>query len=109
MSRFTVRGLRRADCFPGWVTIRWSRLPTSVGEAHWDPAIPSRLAALRFAPHRSAVQNDISDKDRREMERVMHEEVLETDKYAEIAFESTAAAANSSGRWKSTATCRCTE
>jgi len=38
-----------------------------------------------------AVQNDVSDKDRREIERVMKEEVLETAKFPEIAFEATQA------------------
>jgi polyisoprenoid-binding protein YceI len=32
------------------------------------------------------VQNDISDKDRREVERLMNEQVLETDKYPEIVY-----------------------
>ena len=45
-----------------------------------------------------AVQNEISDKDRREMQRVMREEVLEADKYPEIVFESTAVATNAGGR-----------
>jgi len=34
-----------------------------------------------------AVQDDISDKDRREMERLMNQEVLETSKFAEILYE----------------------
>jgi polyisoprenoid-binding protein YceI len=33
------------------------------------------------------VQNDISDKDRREIERLMNEQVLETAKYPEIVFD----------------------
>ncbi len=33
------------------------------------------------------VQDDISDKDRREMERVMNEELLETGRYPEIVYE----------------------
>jgi polyisoprenoid-binding protein YceI len=36
-----------------------------------------------------SVQNDISDKDLREIERLMNQEVLETAKYPEIAYEST--------------------
>jgi polyisoprenoid-binding protein YceI len=34
-----------------------------------------------------SVQDDISDKDRREMERLMNEQVLETDKFPQICFE----------------------
>jgi polyisoprenoid-binding protein YceI len=36
-----------------------------------------------------SVQNDISDKDLREIERLMNQEVLETAKFPEIAYEST--------------------
>jgi polyisoprenoid-binding protein YceI len=35
-----------------------------------------------------AVQNDVSDKDRREMERTMHEQVLDVAGHAEVRFES---------------------
>ncbi len=34
-----------------------------------------------------SVQNDIGDKDRREMERLMNEQVLETAKYPEIVYD----------------------
>jgi polyisoprenoid-binding protein YceI len=33
------------------------------------------------------VKDNVSDKDRREMERVMHEEILETSSYPEIVYE----------------------
>jgi polyisoprenoid-binding protein YceI len=36
-----------------------------------------------------SVQNDISDKDLREMERLMNQEVLETAKFPEIVYEAT--------------------
>ncbi len=35
-----------------------------------------------------SVQDDISDKDRREIERLMNEQVLESTKYPEIIYES---------------------
>ena len=38
------------------------------------------------------VQNNASEKDRREMKRVMDEEVLETAQYPEITFETTSVA-----------------
>jgi polyisoprenoid-binding protein YceI len=46
-------------------------------------------AALKAAIKGDAllVDNDISDKDRREMQRAMQEEVLEITKYPEIAYE----------------------
>ena len=37
---------------------------------------------------------DVNDKDREEMERAMREEVLETARYPEIRFESSAVQAN---------------
>ena len=36
-----------------------------------------------------SVQNDISDKDLREIERLMNQEVLETEKFPEIVYEAT--------------------
>jgi len=94
MSRFTVRG------FAGGLLSGLGHNPVVAvrdfaGDAHWDPAGPQRASLrLRIRATALAVRNDINDKDRREMERVMREEVLETDKYPEIAFESTSASAN---------------
>lgn len=45
-----------------------------------------------------SVQNDISDKDRREMERVMRGDVLEVSRYPEIIFEGAAVSASANGR-----------
>ena len=42
---------------------------------------------LRIATASLSVQNDMSDKDRREIERTMREEVLEVDRYPEIVFD----------------------
>jgi len=39
-----------------------------------------------------AVEDDISDKDRREIERLMHQEVLETSKFPEIRYDADAIA-----------------
>ena len=59
------------------------------GEVRWDSDAPQQASLrLRIAAASLAVQNNISDKDRREMERTMHEEVLETAKYPDILFES---------------------
>ena len=64
------------------------------GDARWDPAAPLQ-ASLRLVVLAAslAVQNDVSDKDRREMERGMQDEVLEIVRYPEIVFESTAVSA----------------
>jgi polyisoprenoid-binding protein YceI len=37
-----------------------------------------------------SVQDDISDKDRREMERLMNEQVLETNKFPQISYKASA-------------------
>jgi polyisoprenoid-binding protein YceI len=98
ISRFTVRG------FAGGLLSGLGHNPVVAirdftGDAHWDPEEPQKASLrLRIRAASLAVQNDISDKDRREMERVMREEVLETDRYPEIVFESTSASPTSSGR-----------
>lgn len=48
------------------------------------------------------VADGVSDKDRREIERAMHEEVLETGKYPDIIFESTNVSASrlAKGRYR---------
>jgi polyisoprenoid-binding protein YceI len=98
MSRFTVRGTA-GGLLSGLGHNPLVAIPDFAGEAYWDPAEPQK-ASLRFRIRASslAVQNDVSDKDRREMQRVMHEEILETDRYPEIVFESTAVSANANGR-----------
>ena len=59
-----------------------------------DASVSIRIDATRFT-----VQDNISDKDRREIERVMKEEVLETDRFPDITFDSTdiSVAAGASG------------
>jgi len=44
------------------------------------------------------VENDMNDKDRREMVRVMQQEVLEIDRYPEIEYQSTAVSSQGNGR-----------
>lgn len=45
--------------------------------------------SVRADARQLAVQDNMSDRDRREIERVMNEEVLETERFPEITFEST--------------------
>jgi polyisoprenoid-binding protein YceI len=58
------------------------------GEMRFDP---DKLEAdgfrLTIRAASLGVQDDISDKDRREMERVMNQEILETAKFPEILYE----------------------
>ena len=51
-----------------------------------------------------SVLDDISDKDRQEIERNMREEILETSAYPEIAYESSSVAANKTGEGRYTVT-----
>lgn len=98
LSRFTVRG-SAGGLLSGLGHNPVVAVSDFTGEARWDPAAPEKASLrLRIRAGSLAVQNDISDKDRREMERVMREEVLETDKYPEIVFESIGATANASNR-----------
>jgi polyisoprenoid-binding protein YceI len=98
MSRFTVRGTA-GGLLSGLGHNPVVAIADFSGEAHWDPGDPKQASLrLRIRAASLAVQNDISDKDRREMERVMREEVLETGKYPEIVFESTSVSVNANNR-----------
>ena len=70
-------------------------IPNFIGEAWFRPQTPEQ-SSLRIVIDAGAVEvaNDISSKDRREMERVMKADVLETERYPEIRFEGAAARAD---------------
>jgi polyisoprenoid-binding protein YceI len=58
------------------------------GEIHFVPDQPDASVVRLKVPAKSLTsQNEMSDKDRREMERTMHEEVLESARYPEIVYE----------------------
>jgi polyisoprenoid-binding protein YceI len=58
------------------------------GEVEFDPeALEASALRLTIQAASLAVQDDINDKDRREMERLMWNEVLEVEKYPEITYE----------------------
>jgi polyisoprenoid-binding protein YceI len=98
MSRFSVRGTA-GGFLSGLGHNPEVAIPDFTGEAQWNPAEPKQASLrLRIRAASLAVQNDISDKDRREMERVMREETLETNRYPEIAFESTGVSASAANR-----------
>jgi polyisoprenoid-binding protein YceI len=68
------------------------------GEAELRPeSLESASVRLRIPTMSITLQDEIKEKDRREMEQTMRQEVLETDKYPEILFESTSIAANRMG------------
>ena len=51
-----------------------------------------------------AVRDDVPDKDKREIERVMQEEILESSRYPEIVYECSNIAASQSGEGQYSAT-----
>jgi polyisoprenoid-binding protein YceI len=87
-SRFTVRA------FATGLLAKMGHNPTIAisdfsGEMRFNPdklEADSFRLVIKAASMR--VQDDISDKERREMERLMSEEVLETAKFPEILYES---------------------
>ena len=57
------------------------------GEAEFDPEAPTS-ASLRLVVRASlALTDNVSDKDRREIERTTRDEVLESDKFPEITYD----------------------
>jgi polyisoprenoid-binding protein YceI len=86
-SRFTVRafatGILSAMGHNPTIGIR-----TFSGGMTFDPEqLKANDFQLVIKSSSLGVQDDISDKDRREMERLMNDEVLETSKFPEIRYE----------------------
>jgi polyisoprenoid-binding protein YceI len=73
------------------------------GEATVSPSAPGQ-ASLNMKIRASSLQvmDDVKSSDRREMENAMNQSVLESEKYPEIAFESTGVSSNlvSEGRYQ---------
>jgi polyisoprenoid-binding protein YceI len=86
-SQFTVQ------VFSGGLLSAFGHSPTIVirdfsGEARLNPNEPQHSSLRMLIKADSlTVRDDISDKDRREMERIMREEILETAQYPEIIYE----------------------
>ena len=58
------------------------------GEVRFSPdRLDAATVQCRVAARSLAVQNDVSDKDKREMERQMFDEVLEVSKYPDITYD----------------------
>ena len=88
ISRFTVRA------FASGMFSAFGHNPTLAvrdfeGEATFSPdAIDDSRLVLRIKAGSLSVTDKISDKDRRELESTMNQDVLETSRYPEIVFES---------------------
>jgi polyisoprenoid-binding protein YceI len=68
------------------------------GEACFQPeSLEDASLHLTFAAASMAVTSDIGDKDRLEIERTMQEQVLETPRYPEIRFDSSAITGSGTG------------
>jgi polyisoprenoid-binding protein YceI len=88
MSRFVVKavasGMLSAFGHNPTIAIR-----SFQGEAWFRPQAPEQSSLqLVIDANSLTVTNDMNDKDRREIERIMKEEVLETSQHPEIRFDS---------------------
>lgn len=87
-SRFTVQA------FAGGMLSTFGHNPTFtirdfMGKARFEPGVlEDSSLQLNIKADSLEVTDDISEKDRHEIERKMHEEVLETARYPEIVFKS---------------------
>jgi polyisoprenoid-binding protein YceI len=101
-SKFTVRA------FASGMLSSFGHSPTFAirdftGEASFDPAVPPEgTVTLRIRADSLEVMDDISGKDRREIESTMNESVLETARFPDIVFQSTGISYNklSEGRYE---------
>lgn len=97
LSRFTVRA------FAGGMFSALGHNPTfSIGEfsgdARFDPhTLEGGQVSLNIKAASLTIQDNISDKDRREIERTMNRDVLDSSRYPDIDFESTSVVASKAG------------
>ena len=101
-SRFTVRA------FAGGVLSAMGHNPTIAirdftGEVNFDPADPGRgTLRMQIRADSLEVTDDIKNSDRKDMEGMMKQQVLQTTQYPNITFEAAATSANqlSEGRFQ---------
>jgi polyisoprenoid-binding protein YceI len=97
VSRFTVRA------FAGGMFAALGHNPTFAvreftGEARFDSStLEQAYLRINVKAGSLEIQDDISDKDRREIERTMNQEVLQIEKYPDIDFESSSVSASKAG------------
>lgn len=104
-SQFTVQ------VFAGGVLSAFGHSPTivihdfsAVVQLNMEDLSKSSLK-VAINPESSAVRDDVSDKDRREIERTMKQEILETSKYPEIVYDCSSFAVSKSGEGQYSVTC----
>jgi polyisoprenoid-binding protein YceI len=97
LSRFTVQA------FAGGLLSGFGHNPTFAvrdfsGEAKFSPDAPQDGSLLmKIKADSLALTTDVNDKDRREIERTMREEVIETERYPEIRYEGSVVAVSEPG------------
>src|SRR5215469_15504511 len=96
-SRFTIRvtagGLLSAFGHNPLIGVR-----DFSGEVQFDPDSPQSASLRMRVPTRSLeVADEVTEKDRREIQRIMHEQVLESDDYPIIEFQSSEVKVTPSG------------
>jgi polyisoprenoid-binding protein YceI len=68
------------------------------GEIRYHPQhVDESRLSLRIDPHKLEVASEVSDKDRREIEQAMYQDVLEVDRYPEIRYECSRLSATATG------------
>lgn len=96
-SMFTVRAFATGmlSAFGHNPTIS---IPNFEGEILLNPEAVEQ-SSLRLVIHSASLNDtdDISEKDRNEINRAMHQEVLESDSYPDIAYECSSLTANKTG------------
>lgn len=97
VSRFTVQA------FAAGLLSKLGHSPTLAvrdfkGQARFNPDRPKEASlVIRVKADSLQLTDRVSDKDRRELESTMKEQVLETAKYPDVVFESIEASATGSG------------
>lgn len=97
LSRFTVQA------FAGGLLSGFGHNPTFAvrdftGEAKFSPDSPQEgFLLMKIQSGSLALTTDVSDKDRREIERTMREDVLETERNPEIRYEGSVASVSEAG------------
>ena len=97
MSRFTVRAFA-TGLFSSLGHNPTLAIRDYTGEANFVPSNPEQ-SSIRISVQSASltVTDDVSQKDRTEIENKMNQDVLETPGYPEIVFESSRVALNASG------------
>ena len=97
LSRFTVQA------FAGGLLSGFGHNPTFAvrdftGEANFSPDAPQAGSLLmKIRGDSLELTTDVNDKDRKEIERTMRQEVIETEEYPEIRYEGSVASVSEPG------------